>query len=88
MLNSIKKFYPNAYILIIAIGIALWFEGLNNIISYFIKSRDLYTGFTLCSIALIIFYMDDGKLNELYNLSQHNQSTQAAAAISAFKREN
>ncbi len=86
MLQNIKKTSPNLYIIIIAIGISLWFEGVNTIISHFIKEKTIYTGVGLCFISLLIFYSDDGSLNELYNISDHNNA-KAAAAISALKRE-
>jgi len=80
MLNTLKRINPNVYTLIIALGISLWFEGMNTLISFFIKER------ALCSVALMIFYSDDGKFNELYNVSDNNHKN-AAAAISSFKRE-
>lgn len=85
MLNTLKRINPNVYTLIIALGISLWFEGMNTIISFFIKERTIYTGIALCSVALMIFYSDDGKFNELYNTSENNKN--AAATISSFKRE-
>ena len=87
MLQLLKDSSPNLYIIIIALGISLWFEGMNNILSHFIKERNLYTGFALCFIALLIFYSDDGSLNELYNINDQNNNARAAAAISAMKRE-
>ena len=86
MLNTLKRINPNVYTLIIALGISLWFEGMNTLISFFIKERTIYTGIALCSVALMIFYSDDGKFNELYNISDNNHKN-AAAAISSFKRE-
>jgi len=84
MLNGLKSLSPNLYTIIIALGISLWFEGINTIIGFFIKDRTIYSGLLLCFVALIIFYSNDGKFNELYNMSDNNK---AAAAISAFKRE-
>ena len=85
MLSILKKSVPNLYILIVAIAVSLWFEGINVIISHIIPNKTLNTGFLLCVIALFIFYLDDGNLNELYNL---NTSTTAAAAISSKSGEN
>ena len=87
MLKILKKSCPNLYIIIIALGISLWFEGMNNIISHFIKDKSINTGIGLCVIALIIFYSDDGSFNELYNINDHSNN-KAAAAISALKRES
>jgi len=84
MLSILKKSAPNLYILIVAIAISLWFEGINVIISHILKEKTIYTGVSLCFIALAVFYLDDGSLNELYNPSS---SAQAAAAVSSKSGE-
>ena len=43
MLNGLKSLSPNLYTIIIALGISLWFEGINTIIGFFIKDRTIYS---------------------------------------------
>ena len=73
LISTIKKKFPNLYIIIIAIAISLWFEGINEIIHSFIKPS-LTNGILLSMIAMIIFYADDGNLNELYNLKTEDNN--------------
>jgi len=65
-MKPIKENYPNIYIIIIAITISLWFEGINEIIHHFVKPS-LINGIILCILSLFIFYSDDGSLSELYS---------------------
>ena len=79
MISKIKKIYPNIYRIIVAIAIALWFNGISIIIDKLCKN-DIKKGFILSFIALLIFYLDDFSLSELYNYSD-NQSQRNAAGI-------
>lgn len=66
-LKPLKENYPNLYIILIAVTISVWFEGINQIIHHFVSSS-LRNGIILCVLSLSIFYFDDGSLSELYNL--------------------
>ena len=86
MLNHIKQNYKNLYIVIIAISISLWFEGVNRLIRSCIpKTLSIReTGAILCMIALSVFYFDDGNLSELYNYRTKTEAVgQHAPAIVA-----
>ena len=73
----LKKNYPNVYIFIVAFFISVWFRGVNNILTGLIKQDTFINGILLCSLALFVFYSDDGSIKELYN---YNFSSKAAAA--------
>lgn len=79
MISKIKFLYPNVYAIIVAIAITFWFNGVGLIISK-IGKNNISKGVILSLFALTIFYLDDGKLSELYNHSD-NQSTRNAAAV-------
>jgi len=66
MINNIKIQFPNIYILIMAISISIWFNGINYILNTLMKSS-IKNGVILLGISLFIFYMDDKMLSELYN---------------------
>lgn len=66
MLHIIKKTSPNLYIIIVAVAIAMWFQGVNFIINTYVQPT-LRNGILLSVISLLIFYMDDYSLSELYN---------------------
>lgn len=89
MIKQLKASMPNVYILIVAISISLWFEGIGIITRYLIPGRDIHTGLLMCGIALTVFLMDDGNLNELYNYTpkKDSLSRHAAAAVSARRRD-
>ena len=65
-MNKIKEHLPNIYIIIIAISIAMWFQGVNFIINHYVPPT-VINGLILCIASLVIFYMDDQSLSELYN---------------------
>ena len=85
MLSWIKSQSPNLYIIIVAIAISIWFEGINIIIAHFFKEKTLKIGIIFCLASIMIFYMDDGNLSELYN---PGTSTKAAAAVASKRVEN
>ena len=66
MIKTLKKNFPNIYILVVAIAIAMWFDGINSILHAFLP-QNYKTGIVLCTVALLVFYLDDGNLSELYN---------------------
>lgn len=82
----LKNNLPWLYQIIIAIGIALWFDGVNMIATTFVNpSRNV--GLIFCGIALIIFLLDDGRLNELHNFdskNSNNNRNKIAAAIAGI----
>jgi hypothetical protein len=80
MLNILKKQYPNIYVIIISLAVALWFSGCNRLIDHF-SPNNVENGLLLCVISLIIVYMDDGKLNELHNADDNTTSRNAAAIL-------
>ena len=79
----IKKQYPWVFQILIAIALALWFDGINMITrTFFEPSRKI--GMAFCAIALIIFLIDDGKLNELHSIEhtgKNNKKPNKVAAI-------
>ena len=82
----VKKNFPNIYQILVALGIALWFDGIN-MITHSIFPNTRATGIIFIFIALIIFFSDDGSLHELHamnNESNNNQTRNQAAAISAY----
>tara|TARA_B100000575_G_scaffold222939_1_gene183349 strand:- start:4294 stop:4551 length:258 start_codon:yes stop_codon:yes gene_type:complete len=82
MLNIVKQNYPNIYIIFISMAVAIWFNGCNMLIEHYF-SKTLNNGILLCTISLLILYMDDGKINELHNTDDKNASRNAAAILSA-----
>ena len=72
MLHIIKKKCPNVYIIIVAITIGVWFQGINFIINAYVKPT-VRNGILLSVISLLIFYMDDYSLSELYNYNPINK---------------
>lgn len=88
MLSQLKSSAPNLYILIVAVGISVWFEGVATVVRHFVPNRDLKAGIMMCLFALGIFLLDDGNLNELYNFDRSKDKlTRHAPAISASRRD-
>lgn len=88
MISQLKQTLPNIYIILVAISISIWFEGIGILIRHFIPGRDLNTGLTMCALAILVFLMDDGNLSELYNYTPKKDSlTRHAPAIVAARRE-
>ena len=64
-----------------ALTISCWFEGINRIVRTFVPfdKNTLRNGLIMCSLALLIFYSDDGSLSELYNYDETDNNKYAAA---------
>ena len=84
MLHIIKKKCPNVYIIIVAIAIGVWFQGINFIINAYVKPT-VRNGILLSVISLLIFYMDDYSLSELYNYNPINKGNGKNKDISKSK---
>ena len=79
----IKKHYPWVFQILIAIALALWFDGINMITrSFFLPSRKI--GFAFCFLALTIFLIDDGKLNELHSIENTNKNSKKTNKVAAI----
>ncbi len=82
MLKIIKKEFPNLYIIIISLAIAIWFSGCSRLIDNLVDDT-LKSGILLCSLSLFILYLDDGKLDELHD-KDNNVNTAAAIMSSGY----
>ena len=85
MISFLKKNCPNIYIIIVALAIGIWFEGLSILTESIYPGKHISKGVVLCSIALLILYLDDGSLSELYSIDSVNQNTKYAAASAAYR---
>jgi len=83
MIRIIKKNLPNLYIIIVAIAIAIWFQGINFIINTYVKPT-FKNGVILSIVSLLIFYLDDGNLSELYNYNPNKDKLTRHAAATNF----
>ena len=83
MISKIKKLYPNIYVIIVAIAMTFWFNGISIVISV-IGKNTVTKGILLSLFALFIFYLDDYKFTELYNYSDNQTSRNAAAAAAKY----
>jgi hypothetical protein len=83
-LADLKRNNKNIYTLLIALAVSCWFEGINRLFRTFvpIDTDTLRNGLIMCSLALLIFYSDDGSLSELYNYDETG-SNKFAAAVAA-----
>lgn len=82
----VKKNFPNIYQILVALCIALWFDGIN-MITHSIFPDTPTTGIIFIFIALFFFFLDDGSFHELHAInteSNNNQTRNQAAAISAY----
>tara|TARA_E500000178_G_C17021787_1_gene755984 strand:- start:1114 stop:1377 length:264 start_codon:yes stop_codon:yes gene_type:complete len=84
MIADLKRNNKNLYTLLVALAVSCWFEGITRIIRTFvpIDTNTLRNGLLMCSLALLIFYMDDGNISELYNYDV-NDSNKYASAVAA-----
>tara|TARA_B100000242_G_C43054984_1_gene493533 strand:- start:8052 stop:8315 length:264 start_codon:yes stop_codon:yes gene_type:complete len=84
MIADLKRNNKNVYTLLVALAVSCWFEGITRIIRTFvpIDTNTLRNGLVMCSLSLLIFYMDDGNISELYNYDV-NDSNKYAAAVAA-----
>lgn len=86
MIQIIKRNFPNIYIIIVAVAIAIWFDGINSILRSFIP-QTAFNGALLCTISLTILYLDDYRLGELYNYNpEQDKLTRHGAAAMASAR--
>jgi len=67
MIRHLKARAPNIYIIVVAIAVSLWFEGVSTIIRTYVPKNNLQYGIMMCIVALAVFYLDDGSLKELHN---------------------
>ena len=84
MLHIIKNKCPNVYIVIVAVAIGVWFQGINFIINAYVKPT-VRNGILLSVVSLLIFYMDDYSLSELYNYNPINKGTEKNKGIPKSK---
>ena len=87
MISLLKKKFPNIYIVLVAVAIGIWFDGLSILVQKIYPGDSISKGIVLCSIALLILYMDDGSLSELYSHdgSNKNKTTKYAAASASYR---
>lgn len=67
--NSYKTFrqrFPNVYIVCISILVSFWFHGMFQLIRKYFTNNDK-TNLLLMIIPVVIMYLGDGKLEEIYN---------------------
>jgi|TARA_B110000902_G_C14227889_1_gene557723 hypothetical protein len=88
MITQLKQSLPNIYIILVAISISTWFEGVGILIRHFIPGRDLKTGLIMCALAISVFLMDDGNLSELYNYNPKKDSLSRHAPVAVAARRD
>ncbi len=71
-LKYIKQYNSNIHSLTVSLLLALWYNGISGIINYYLPNRGICLSLFMMSIPIIIFLMDDNKLDELYR-SPENQ---------------
>jgi hypothetical protein len=65
----------NLYKILVSVFIVLWFYAITKIITVLTgNSDDILLNIVLAGLALGFFLMDDGKLNELYNMSLYKDT--------------
>ena len=83
-----KDFDDNFKILRKTLCIACFFGGFNIVFSHLIPNKWKY-GLLVCIIALILLYVDDGKIDELYNLSTDDKENKKIRnIITLMKKKN
>lgn len=85
MLADLKRNNKNVYTLLVALAVSCWFEGITRIIRTFvpIDTNTFRNGMAMCILALLIFYMDDGNISELYNYDTNDTNKYASAVAAA-----
>mmetsp|Transcript_244 Transcript_244/g.436 ORF Transcript_244/g.436 Transcript_244/m.436 type:complete len:96 (-) Transcript_244:131-418(-) len=86
MLTYLKTRFPNVYILIVSISIALFFEGISRIVNELLPSS-LLSGICLSTFSLAILYFDDFQLSELYSLDSQNDESSTTTTRTASAME-
>ena len=89
IIKYLKKNMPNIYQILVALSIALWFDGINMITHSLVKpGRN--TGIIFVIVALLVFYLDDGNLNELHNIDSESDEEEETHnyAINNNKKRN
>lgn len=87
MIKQLKQHMPNIYIIVVAIAVSLWFEGVSTILRTYVPKNNLQYGMMMCVVSLAIFYLDDGSLTELHNYDRPSTTKQVPAIIAARKRD-
>ena len=85
MNNFNKNFNNNFKILRKTLCIACFFGGFNIVFGHFVPNK-WNIGLLVCFISLIFLYMDDGKIDELYNLSTDEKDNKKIRNIIATIR--
>ena len=66
-LTYCKKNYPNLYSLIVALLLAIWYNGITGLIQHIWPKKNFNVTLIFLLVPIIIFLTDDGNLDELYN---------------------
>lgn len=88
MIRYLKAHAPNIYIIVVAIAVSLWFEGVSTIIRNYVPKNNLQYGVMMCIVALAVFYLDDGSLKELHNYETPKSENNRVPAIIAARRRD
>jgi len=65
----------NLYKILVSVFIVLWFYSITKIITVLTNnSNDILLNIALAGLALGFFMLDDGRLNELYNISLYKDT--------------
>lgn len=79
MYKTLKKDFPNLYILLITIAIGIWFRIIGNVFDIFIPKRGVvYYYMAGAALSLAFLYFNDFSLGELHDADKFN----IAAAVS------
>jgi hypothetical protein len=79
MFHSLRKNYPNLYVLITGIGILCWFKGMYGIMDHFIPQK-LNWSIAVAVTGIAILYLND------FNLSEIHDAGHAGPAMGAARR--
>lgn len=82
MYKTLKKDFPNVYILLITIAIGIWFRIIGNMVDIFApKNGTLYYYAAMAMLSLAFLYFNDFSFNELH---ETNPSSIAGAVSGAI----
>lgn len=88
MLKYIKNNFPNIFIILMALSLASWFEGVSGIFNILFPQKTILRNVIILSFGLLIMMSDDGSLNELYRIDKGTASdTQKTAAGMMIARD-